>query len=195
MTVRGRVMISDHLRTPFSLVVACALAAAGLVFEGPAIAQQTPPAPAQRPVQQPAQQSRDRTACNDPKSTDDQTIGGCTALIKSGRESKHNLAVDYNNRGLAFYDKHDYDHAIADYNQALAIDPNFAQAYNGRCAAQNAKGNTGMAIADCDQAIQIDANFAFAYNNRGIAKRARGDSAGGDADIARARELDPTIGK
>jgi tetratricopeptide (TPR) repeat protein len=188
-------MTSGFFGTPFSLVITAALAAAGLGFAGSATAQQTPPAPAQRPAQQSTQQSRDRTACNDPKSTDDQTIAGCSALIKSGRDSKHNLAVDYNNRGLAFYDKRDYDHAIADYNQALRIDANLAQAYNGRCAAQNAKGNTGMAIADCDQAIQIDPNFAFAYNNRGIAKRARGDSAGGDADIARAIELDPTIAK
>jgi tetratricopeptide (TPR) repeat protein len=182
-------MISDLCRSPFALLVA--VAAAGLGLAGTAIAQQ----PAQQSAQQSAPQSRDRTACNDPNSTDDQTIAGCTALIKSGRESKHNLAVDYNNRGLAFYGKHDYDHAIGDYNQALRIDPNFAQAYNGRCAAQNAKGNTGMAIADCDQAIQIDPNFAYAYNNRGIAKRARGDSAGGDADIARARELDPSMAK
>lgn len=140
-----------------------------------------------------AQQAR--TLCNDAHSTDDQTITGCGALIKSGKENKHNLVIDYNNRGLAYFNKRDFNNAIIDYNAALKIDPNFAQAYNGRCAARNAKGDAMNAIADCDQAIQIDPNFAYAYSNRGLAKRARGDTKGGDADIAKAQQLDPNIGK
>ncbi len=142
-----------------------------------------------------AQQPQNRTWCNDSHSTDDQTIAGCTALIKTKRETKHNLVVDYTNRGVAYYNKHNYDSAIADYNAALKLDPQFAGAYNGRCAARIAKGVYGLAIADCDQAIQIDPKYAYAYNNRGLAKHGNGDSAGGDADIQRARELDPTIGK
>jgi tetratricopeptide (TPR) repeat protein len=142
-----------------------------------------------------AQQPQNRTWCNDPHSTDDQTIAGCTALIKSKRDSKHNLVVDYTNRGVAYYNKHNYDSAIADYNAALTLDPEFAAAYNGRCVARTAKGLYGFAIADCDQAIQIDPKYAYAYNNRGLARHAKGDIAGGDADIEHARELDPTLGK
>ena len=141
-----------------------------------------------------AQQSQNRSWCNDPHSTDDQTITGCTALIKSKRESKHNLVVDYTNRGVAHYNKHDYNSAIVDYNSALTLDPNFAPAYNARCAARTAKGTYMIAIADCDVAIQIDPKYAYAYSNRGLAKQANGDTAGGEADIQRARELDPTIG-
>jgi tetratricopeptide (TPR) repeat protein len=141
-----------------------------------------------------AQQSQNRTWCNDPHSTDDQTIAGCTALIKSKRESKHDLVVDYTNRGVAYYNKHNYDSAIVDYNAAATLDPKFAPAYNGRCAARTAKGTYMIAIADCDVAIAIDPKYAYAYNNRGLAKQANGDTAGGDADIQRARELDPTIG-
>lgn len=142
-----------------------------------------------------AQLSRNRTWCNDSSSAVDQTITGCTALIRSGRESKHNLAIDFNNRGVAYYNKTDYDRAIADYNQAIRLDPSFVQAYNGRCATYNNKGDSDRALADCNEAISLDPNFAFAYYNRGIVKRARGDTAGGDTDIARARELDPKLGE
>jgi len=152
-------------------------------------------APAIRAGAAPAQQTQNRTWCNDPHSTDDQTIAGCTALIKSKRDIKHILAVDYTNRAVAYYNKHNYDGAIADYNAALTLDPEFAAAYNGRCVARTAKGIYGFAIADCDQAIQIDPKYAYAYNNRGLAKHANGDLAGGNADIQRARELDTTIGK
>jgi len=140
----------------------------------------------------PAQQ---RSWCNDASSSDIQTIMGCTNLIKSGRDKKHDLLIDYNNRGVAYYNTKDYDRAINDYNAALKLDPNYAPAYNGRCAAFNAKGNAALAIADCDQAIQIDPKFAWAYNNRSIAKHAKGDTAGAEADAAKAHELDPSLGK
>lgn len=152
------------------------------------------PAAAQASLPKPGSPAEQRHWCNDAASSDIQTIVGCTNLIKSGREKKHDLVIDYNNRGVAFYNKKDFDKAIADYNAALKLDPEYAPSYNGRCAAFNAKGNAALAIADCDQAIQIDPKFAWAYNNRSIAKRAKGDSAGADADIAKARELDPKIG-
>ena len=42
------------------------------------------------------------------------------------RISKHidpKYADAYNNRGLAYRAKGDYDHAIADYNEAIRLDP------------------------------------------------------------------------
>ena len=50
----------------------------------------------------------------------DQRISGCSALIKAN-------AKDYAafvSRGLAYYEKDDYDHAIVDYTEATKIDPN-----------------------------------------------------------------------
>lgn len=133
--------------------------------------------------------------CNDPKMSDDSTITGCSALIKGGGDHKHVLSVDYVNRGSAYFNKGEYDRAIADYTQGIQLDPKFAAAYSGRCAAQIKKNNLAQAIADCNQAIALDPNLAIAYNDRGLAKQAQGDTAGGDADIARAHELDPQFGK
>jgi tetratricopeptide (TPR) repeat protein len=52
--------------------------------------------------------------------------------------------------------KGDDDRAIADYDQALKLDPNYALAYNNRGNAHFLKKNYDRAIADYDQAIRID---------------------------------------
>jgi len=54
----------------------------------------------------------------------DQRITGCTALIKSGRASVQNRAIAYVNRRWAYSDKGDPDRAIADCDEAIALDPN-----------------------------------------------------------------------
>jgi tetratricopeptide (TPR) repeat protein len=181
-------MISGVGKASLSSVIAlAALAAADLVvclsFAGTAVAQQS------------AVQAQDRMMCNDPKMGDKDTITGCSNLIKSGRDTKHILAADFANRGFAYFDTDDYDHAAADYDRAIQLDPKFAQAYSGRCAVQIKKGNLAQAIADCNQAIALDPKLAIAYNDRGLAKQAQGDTAGGDADIARAGRLDPAFAK
>ena len=38
----------------------------------------------------------------------------------------------YNNRGYSWYAKNEYDKAIADYNEAIRLDPKFALAYVDR---------------------------------------------------------------
>jgi tetratricopeptide (TPR) repeat protein len=176
-------MISGHCKSSFSCAVAIAAIAVCLSFAGRALAQQS------------AVQAQDRMMCNDPKMGDKDTITGCSNLIKSGRDSKHILAADYANRGFAYFDSGELDHAIADYDKAIQLDPKFAQAYSGRCAVKIKKGDLTHAIADCDQAIVLDPKLAIAYNNRGLAKQAQGDTAGAAADTARAQQLDPVFGK
>jgi tetratricopeptide (TPR) repeat protein len=38
----------------------------------------------------------------------------------------------YNNRGLAYYGKTDYDRAIADYDKAIDVNPRYVSAYIDR---------------------------------------------------------------
>lgn len=140
-------------------------------------------------------QAQNRMMCNDPKVSDTDTIVGCSNLIKSAHDKKHVLAVDFANRGFAYFNKGDYDHAVADYERAAQIDPKFALAFSGSCAVHFKKGEMPKAIVDCTQAITLDPKLAIAYNNRGLAKQAQGDAAGGAADIARAKELNPEFGK
>ena len=120
----------------------------------------------------------------------DQRISGCSSLIQSGRVSGQNLAVVYHSRGLAYYDKGDDDRAIADYNEAIRLDPNFAYAYSSRGLAYDHKGDLGRADPDYNQAIRLDPKFAQAYFNRGNAYYQKGDDDRAIADYNEAIRLD-----
>jgi tetratricopeptide (TPR) repeat protein len=65
--------------------------------------------------------------------------------------------------------------ALADYDQAIALDPQYAAAYNNRGIAYANLGDLEQAIADYDQALALDPQDALAYNNRGNAYRTLGD--------------------
>src|SRR5262245_54878914 len=108
---------------------------------------------------------KDKTRClNVPKTVPlDVQIDGCTAVLQSGRGS---FAEAYHNRGVAYRAKGNTDHAIADYNEAIRLDPALAEAYSSRGMAYRAKGDTDHAIADYSEAIRLDPSFAEAYNNR-----------------------------
>ncbi len=41
----------------------------------------------------------------------DMAIRGCSAVIQSGTETQQNLALAFTSRGIAFYEKRDYDRA------------------------------------------------------------------------------------
>ena len=81
--------------------------------------------------------------------------------------------------------------AIADYNQAIKIKPDYAYAYNNRGSAKDDLGDYQGAIADYNQAINIKPDYADAYNNRGIAKKNLGDKQGAIADYNQAINIKP----
>ena len=62
-----------------------------------------------------------------------------------------------------------YDKAIADYGEAIRLEPKFAWASNNRGLAWSAKGVYDKAIADYGEAIRLEPKFAWASNNRGLA--------------------------
>ena len=64
--------------------------------------------------------------------TGDDEISVCTSAIHSGRWHGSGLAWAYNSRGAAYYAKGDLDRAIADYDEAIRLDPKEAIAYNNR---------------------------------------------------------------
>jgi tetratricopeptide (TPR) repeat protein len=99
----------------------------------------------------------------------------------------------YNLRGSAYYDKGEYDIAIADFNDGLRIGPPSGIIFHNRGNAWRSKGEFAQAIADYDQSIRLGPPSAFSWQNRGISKRALGDLDGALADINEAIRLDPTL--
>ena len=94
-------------------------------------------------------------------------------------------------RGRATTDKGDYDRAIADYNEAIRLDPKFAHAYSQPRHRLLPEGDLDRAIADYGEAIRLDPKFAYAYNNRGNACYDKHDENRAIADYSEAIRLDP----
>ena len=101
------------------------------------------------------------------------------------------MPIAYNNRGMAYGEKGDYDHAIEDYNRAIDLEPDYADAYHNRGVAYHQKGDYDHAIVDYDRAIELKSNYVIAYYSRGVAYGDKGDYDHAIEDYNRAIDLEP----
>jgi tetratricopeptide (TPR) repeat protein/membrane associated rhomboid family serine protease len=87
----------------------------------------------------------------------------------------------------------DLDQAIAEYTEAIELDPKIAEAYNDRGIAYLKKEQFDQAISDFNNAIELKPKLAMAHNNRGIAylKKEQFDQA--ISDFNNAIELKPKL--
>ena len=90
------------------------------------------------------------------RSSPDFQIQGCTALIEGGQETSQTLAIVYNNRGNAYTEKGEYDHAIADYNQSIKFNRGYARAYNNRGVAYQKKGEYDRALEEFTASTKLN---------------------------------------
>ena len=105
----------------------------------------------------------DRYSDCDQSADPDRRIRGCTQVIERGeRESSENRSFAYTNRGNAYDDKGEYDLAIADFNKAIALNPNDAYAYNNRGVTYEKNGDKDQAIADFRKTLEIDPSHQYA---------------------------------
>ena len=112
-------------------------------------------------------------------------------MIETGKETGHDLAIAYCNRGLALTEKRQLDEAFADLEKAIAADGSYACPYSNRGRIKRFKGDLEGAIADYDAAIKRDPKFSIAYNNRGDAWMAAGSLGKAIGDFSQAIKLDP----
>lgn len=89
----------------------------------------------------------------------DQQIKSCTALIESGTEAKQNQAIAFFNRALAYENKDDYARAIADFSEAILLDPNDADAWFYRSLDKGRTGDKAGAEADLAAARRLNPNI------------------------------------
>jgi tetratricopeptide (TPR) repeat protein len=111
--------------------------------------------------------------------------------IEEERVPELDRSFAYFYRGLAYGAIGNHDQSIADYNQAIELNPGIAQAYNNRGNAYIAKRKLVKAISDYNRAIELDPDIHQAYTNRGISFAALGDYELAISDYNRAIELDP----
>jgi len=116
-----------------------------------------------------AQTPQEWALCLDPDfSSPDLPIEGCTAVIQTGGQVRDRLAVAYNNRGVAYRLKGEYERAIEDLNEAIRLRPNSPSEFNNRGVAHRNKGDLDHALADYDSAIRLKPDYLPALYNRGL---------------------------
>jgi lipoprotein NlpI len=118
---------------------------------------------------------RDVVACAQDRVAD-LAVAGCTRIIEDARQKPKARGVAFYNRGNAYVQKGDHDQAIADFDEALKLEPKNASIYNNRGNARNDKGESDAAMADFDAAIKTNPRYAAAYFNRGNALAAKGET-------------------
>ena len=79
--------------------------------------------------------------------------------------------------------------AIADYTEAIRLDPNRALAYNNRAVAKLNLRDYRGAYLDYTQVVRILPDKAITYNNRATARQGMGDCKGAIADLKIAAAL------
>jgi lipoprotein NlpI len=104
---------------------------------------------------------------------------------------KHpNIPVAYNNRGRYYRTLNQRNKALADYNKAIALNPEGYATYNNRGKIYFDLNDDDQALADYNKALEIKPDYAEALANRGAVYGKKGDYALSAADLTKAVELD-----
>jgi tetratricopeptide (TPR) repeat protein len=131
----------------------------------------------------------------------ERSLQGCSALIERGGAAPETLSTFYTLRGAAYIIRGEYDHAIADLNEAIRLNPKDPEAFTTRGDAyakkagvarvvrdliglrfgapyfgdSSQKGMYTLAIADYDNALRLDAGFKAAFHGRELARLGSGE--------------------
>jgi tetratricopeptide (TPR) repeat protein len=131
----------------------------------------------------------------------DAKLAACTAVIDSGAEPPQGRAAAFLARAEAYEEKAQWDfdaylaggkyqdRAIADYGEAIRIDPRNAVAFRNRGALNTRTQRYERAIADFTDAIRLDQGVAAAFYGRALALRYVGQYGRAVADYRKALKL------
>jgi tetratricopeptide (TPR) repeat protein len=106
-------------------------------------------------------------------------------------EVRAQAARESRDRGDEAARARDYDKAIAEYSQAIRLDPDNAAVFNNRAFAYWSKGETDLVIADYGAAIRLDPDNVIALVNRAFAYNFKGDYGRAIVDLDKAIKLKP----
>ena len=115
----------------------------------------------------------DRDRCLVPDGVSpEQKLESCTVVIQSAGQTRQVLVAAYRNRGVAYNRKGEYDRTIADFDDGIRLNPNYAKAYNDRGVVYASKRDYARAIADYDQALTSDLDDPYLTEVRQSRERA-----------------------
>jgi tetratricopeptide (TPR) repeat protein len=98
-------------------------------------------------------------------------------------------------RGCVFLTRGDIDLSIAEFEQALRLDPNNASAHIGLSAALSGRGNIDAAIAHCEQALKTRPDFVAGHFQVANALAQRGRLEAAIGHYRKAIEIEPDNAK
>jgi tetratricopeptide (TPR) repeat protein len=120
------------------------------------------------------------------------SLDHCDAALKDRTLLKKDRIATLINRGIVFNHRGDYTAAIADFEAALALDPEASPAYVNRGNTYVSTEQFDLAIDDYSTSLQMNPrNPYIAHFNRGIANEAKREENLAFADFVRATELRP----
>ena len=82
-------------------------------------------------------------------------IAGCTELIERANQPPEALHLPWFNRANLLTDDGQFARAIADYDEALRLDPAFSPVYGGRAVAHAGLGDFDASMADFREAMRL----------------------------------------
>jgi tellurium resistance protein TerD len=103
-------------------------------------------------------------------------------------------AANFSNQGSLKVQKGDVPGAIANFTQALVLNPNIPQAYLGLGIATSKQGKKQQAIYNYDRALQFNPNLAEAYFGRAQAYYELGNKQKAIGDYEQAIRVNPNYG-
>jgi tetratricopeptide (TPR) repeat protein len=106
-------------------------------------------------------------------------------------------SVSVYNEGLALMQAKRFAQAEKKFEQAVKLDPNFAEAYNNLAFTlrKQGSGNYKQSLAYYNKAIELKPNLAEAYMYRGVLYTQMGRKADAQADLASLKKLDTRLAK
>jgi tetratricopeptide (TPR) repeat protein len=128
-------------------------------------------------------------------SSGDAAIAICTREITSGKHTGLDLARRYYNRGVSYSAKDDNDRAIADYGEAIRLDPTLYPPLINRGLIYFDKNDYGRALTDFSEAIRLNPKQALGFFNRGYVYAIQGNTERAIADLSEAIRLDSNYTK
>jgi len=100
-------------------------------------------------------------------------------------------AREYFGRGEKHFNERNFDEAIADFTEAIQLEPDDPSAYFGRGLSYMNKEEFDLSIADFTEAIQLEPDDSSAYFWRSFSYRNKEESNLAIADLEMAVRLDP----